>query len=859
VSYQGSRETNGASLINSISSNVLIAPGLTDDRSESTLLATFQPTNSVGNPITAIDPAALALLNSRLPDGTFLIPTPAANGRFTASSPSFFRENQFNANFDWIPERGDSISVKVFWSNASQNLALPSFRGTGANVPGFGSDGIFNNRTIALRYQHAFNASVTNEARLGYSLNRINTFPREPITDMELGIARSNSAQYPGLPLIRIAQASGGVTVGTGPQVDSRSAPSTTTLNDTLSITLGRHMIRAGAEIRYSLINFYMPSFARGQIDFQDFNSFLAGNARSTTIGAGIVGRGWRSFDYNVFAQDDWRIASRLTLNLGVRYELNLPVADSRGRLATFDPALYEPRMQVNLNGPIGPPVGGFIQAGNVIPQFDAQGIPKGTNTLLHSVDPHNIAPRLGFAAEVTTRFAIRGGYGLYYSRSTFQYASLASTMPPFYVLGVRSNAPLSNPFLTLPPSDQFPLLVPGVDLAGTAFDRELRVPYFHQFNLTIQTRLSKTWLLETGYVGSRGRRLLRQVAVNQALLATPQAPITNSVTGIVITTNLPQNAQARAPFQGVSINNFFLNRSDAESSYDSLQVSVQRRFARNLQFLASYTFAKSIDDASGAGGGAGVSGIVNPGAVGDTANALGDQTQRRANRGVSDFNRAHRMVTSFVWDIPTPPFAGRSVITRYLLSNWSVSGIVTAMSGLPVDIVDTGAGSLYGLANGSAALARPNLAAGATCKTARENVPAGYFFNPFAFSSPVVLGGQTIPSSNGAATATASGTDIGTAPRNCLMGPAQSNVDFAAARTFPWRDSRRVEFRAEFFNLLNHANLANPISNLNAVTSSGGAIDPNTGSVLQAGNFGRIISTSSNPRLVQLALRIQF
>jgi hypothetical protein len=90
-------------------------------------------------------------------------------------------------------------------------------------------------------------------------------------------------------------------------------------------------------------------------------------------------------------------------------------------------------------------------------------------------------------------------------------------------------------------------------------------------------------------------------------------------------------------------------------------------------------------------------------------------------------------------------------------------------------------------------------------------------------------------------------------------MGPAQSNVDFAAARTFPWRDSRRVEFRAEFFNLLNHANLANPISNLNAVTSSGGAIDPNTGSVLQAGNFGRIISTSSNPRLVQLALRIQF
>ena len=134
-----------------------------------------------------------------------------------------------------------------------------------------------------------------------------------------------------------------------------------------------------------------------------------------------------------------------------------------------------------------------------------------------------------------------------------------------------------------------------------------------------------------------------------------------------------------------------------------------------------------------------------------------------------------------------------------------------------------------------------------------------GYFFNPFAFSSPLVLAGQSIPSSGGAATASANGTDIGNVPRNCLTGPRQANLDFAATKSFHFGESARVEFRAEFFNLFNHPNWANPISNLNAVTSSGGNIDPNTGQVLQPGNFGRIITASANPRLVQLAFKLSF
>jgi hypothetical protein len=180
-------------------------------------------------------------------------------------------------------------------------------------------------------------------------------------------------------------------------------------------------------------------------------------------------------------------------------------------------------------------------------------------------------------------------------------------------------------------------------------------------------------------------------------------------------------------------------------------------------------------------------------------------------------------------------------------------------MSGLPIDVVDTGAGDLYGLAKGANPLARPSLVVGMSCQDALRNIPDGYFFNPAVFARPLVAAGQRIPSSGGAATASAVGTDIGNLGRNCLRGPRQVNLDFSIAKLFPLAESRRFEFRAEFFNLFNHPNFANPISNLNALFASGGSIDPTTGLVLSPGNFGRIISTSNNPRILQLALKLDF
>jgi hypothetical protein len=278
--------------------------------------------------------------------------------------------------------------------------------------------------------------------------------------------------------------------------------------------------------------------------------------------------------------------------------------------------------------------------------------------------------------------------------------------------------------------------------------------------------------------------------------------------------------------------------------------MSLTKRLSHGVQFLASYTYGKSIDNASG--------GSDSTGEARDTINIAGNQMDNRANRGLSDFDRTHRFVLSYLWDLRRPALASHSNAGRLLLANWQIGGIVTAMSGLPIDIIDGGAGSLYGLNGGNNAFVRPSWAPGAIGSTATSNIPAGYFFNPLAFVRPVVLAGQSIPSSNGAAIANATGADFGNVGRNVLRGPGQVNVDFSVIKRFPFAESRSIELRAEFFNLFNHPNFANPVSNLNAVPTT--SIDANTGRITGSpGDFGRIVSTSNNPRLIQCAIKFNF
>lgn len=843
LSYQGTRERNGASRLHSLSNNVLIDARLTDDRTDAGLLASFPGLN--------IHSVSRMLLRATLSSGQYLIPTPQVGGRYFASSLSHYREEQFNVNVDYRFGRKNMLTAKFFFSDAPETLA----REGNVNVPGFRINNAAKNVLASVQDVHSFSAGVTNEARIGLNLVRFASTTSQPFLDSGFGIGRPTAIEYPGMPIIRIAQNAGGIGFGTQAVRDAHGSIPTLSFADTISTIRRSHFIRAGFEKRYYGNNITLPIQTRGNIIFQNFTRFLEGRTQSAALSNGITDRSFRAMDYNFFLQNDWRISPSLTLNLGVRYELDLPPFDTRGRIATFDPSLYA--------APIPPRVlvaGGFVQAGNALSQYDLAEIPNEAKSVLNSIDPNNLAPRIGFAwsPNDNQHFVFRGGYGIFYSRSNFGYLFSNIFHQPFYFQGIRlnNNAPppdIANPFPSNFPS-QFPTLQATSLLVGNAFDRNIRTPYIEQLNLSVQFGLSRDMQVEAAYVSTRGHKLFRQVAINQARLTAPSEAIANT----------PATAQSRAPFQGVAVGGAFLfDQTTAQSNYNALQAVLTRRMSHGLQMLVSYTFSKAIDNASGTGGGAGTTGILNVGENLDSGTITSNQLDDRANRGLSNFDRKHRFVSTFIWELPRPSVADHSRVGRLLLSGWQVSGIITAMSGLPIDVIDSGAGTLY---FGQAGGGRPNWVNG---RSTTDNIPPGYYFNPYAFARAIVLNGQVIPSSGGLAvagpaclaTAMTACTDLGNVGRNALRGPRQFNTDLSISRRFRFGETSDLVIRAEFFNLFNTVNFANPISNFASVIQTDGAINPSTGEILpgRAGDFGKIISTSANQRIIQFAARINF
>jgi Carboxypeptidase regulatory-like domain/TonB dependent receptor len=845
VSYQGTRAANGAT-DQSLYKSVLIAGGLTNDRSAAALMNDFR--------VSAIDPISLKLLNFKLPNGSFLIPTPqTAHGLVTGTALSTYHEEQFNTNVDYRLSPGDLMVGKFFFAHSPLFSAISGSNfGTPSSLPGFGTFINVDNRVLSLREIHTFSPTAVNEARFGYSFLRHDEDPQESLLDSAIGIQRSNAGQYPGLPLILLGRDEGAGSIGTS-DITYRGDMPSVSFADIVSLQRGKQNLRIGGEIRHLEWRARSGIFSYGEIDFPTFRDFLIGNTGDSQfpngtfgfahLGTGLTQRDFLTTDYHLFFQDDWKISPRLTLNLGLRYELDSLPYDSQGRIGGFDPALYKPRMEVGSNDfPVGPPVAGITEAGNALPQYSLPGVTRIGKRMVKSIDPNNFGPRIGVAWSPlgSGRLAFHAGYGVFYERPSFIYLGLEYFALPFFRDTNTSGQPFSNPFGVAPPDSSFPQLQAGDTVVGTVIDRNARTPYTQQFNTSLQYELLRNTTLQLAYAGSHGVKLFRTVNVNQAPIASLNHAITNVVSGDVITVNSVENASLRAPMQAVSTFGFALNESNAQSTYHSLQAIVNRRFSRGLQFSASYTFSKSIDNASNPGGGANSDGALDRSGGIDTANIWGNQFDPRANRGISDFDRTHYFVFNYVWDLPQPVFARRSPASRLLLSNWQLSGIFTAISGLPVDVFDPTGGMLYGLFGG-----RPNWATGASRKTAMSHVPAGDYFNPSAFTQAIVDPGQPIPSAHDPTALvdpnSEGGTDIGDMGRNILRGPAQSNLDFSLGKRFPLTESKGLELHADFFNLLNHASRDNPVSDITAA------------------DFGKVVSFSSSPRIVQFALRFSF
>jgi hypothetical protein len=361
---------------------------------------------------------------------------------------------------------------------------------------------------------------------------------------------------------------------------------------------------------------------------------------------------------------------------------------------------------------------------------------------------------------------------------------------------------------------------------------RHFRVPNTQQWNLTLQREFGKSWVAEVGYVGTRGIHLRETRDAIQSVDATKHPlTVTDDVgNSYTITTNTFANAIARTPTPGLNgYSGYQLFANDAYSIYHALQATLSRRWARSY-FQAAYTFSKNIDATS----------------TGNTAfnTAYNDQSNINASRGISDFNRPHRLSVSYAYDLPF--FQHSTGAKRAALGGWQVSGVTIFQNGLPFSIFDSGAGTAF-LGAGSTPLLGASLAPGATVSSGlssgsvRNRVANGYL-NPAAFA-PAPLTDPTDCASDPNFCVTGFG-DLG---RNIYHGPFQQNWDVSFLKHFKIGERNDLRFAADFFNLWNHTNFGNP--SVTDVETAG----------IPDGPFGKIIQTNGNPRLIQFSLRWAF
>ena len=840
-SYQGTRQVNGlaAGQSRAACSATVSEPPLTNDRSPAALGRLFGGlTGRLGgvavNPDGSnINPVALALLNDKLPDGNFLIPTPqaidhskplASQGFSAFSTPCSFNEDQFLVNLDYVASQKSRIAARFFLANSNQRVTFP---GNGlnpaGNTPGFTSPGNSDYRVFSLAYTYFLSNTWLNEARMGYVRTMTGSKAEAPFKWSDVGVSEGELNDNNELPSLNIL---GSTSMASG-------FPRTITQNtfafiDDLSFVRGAHAVRLGGGVTRLQDNIHIAGVG-SFVQFLSWPDFLlgldaSGNGTGTFSNVfasadiyGLGNREYRTWEAVGFAQDDYRISRSLTLNLGLRYERMGQFADNLGRNSSFDFA------KADTNPPPGGSLAGYIVASNFSGTLPP-GVLRANNTFGNYGEGRNtISPRIGFAWQIlpqTNRFVLRGGYGTYYSRPSGQAFFQTSAGAPFALVrlnvgAANSKATFQEPFQQpFPTVESFPLFTPYSPTTTTtvySVAPDFRPAMIQQYALNFQTEWHEGWLLEVGYVGTRGIHLMRQRSLNQALSASASNPIRGT------TQNTLANISLRVPILGIPPDSLQEMESEGSSWYNGLEVSLTKRLSHGLQFLASYTFSKTLDT-----DGADINSTSSGNAL-----TLGDQNSPSQRWGRASFDRTHRFVFSTTWALPSP----HDGVPRAVLGDWSVAAIATIQSGSALTIAATNSTNVFGISEDRAQLSG-NCTKSQLVKPGSVESKLNGYFNVICFTTPPIIGSDDI------------GTAFGNSATGIVNGPGQANLDVSFMKTvvLGWLiEKSSLEIRAEFYNALNHPQFANPDTNFTSPT------------------FGAINSTSVNARVGQLALRFAF
>jgi len=816
------------------------------------------------------------------------------DNQFTANWDREFRngKDRLAERFFWSnsntfePFGADSFQIQVGLPSTPNNLNFP------LQIP-------LHSRFGSITETHVFSNSLINEFRFGINIISDKLNNQAPVTGAQLGINLPTALGPQGDPNMYRLQF-GSWAFGPYPTQLQTALSDNFVWLDTVSWTHGAHQLRFGGEIDRVTLRRNLPVadnglvFFAGPQAFTDFQGFLEGSPFFGEAGGGAGNHDYRIPAAAWFLQDDYRVTKNLTLNLGFRNEfLGAPydelchIGNTNPALAssTGQPYIYpkcvskfglpgltgtQPRSGLNNNwASVWEPRLGFA--------YDLGG--RHTTSIRGGYSIYSVREDLGavdnlsFSAPIFP-IAINflpGPYGAPNGGLPNLFQPCNTTLPNcFFTTGIPQLGPVTAannasfvptaailqgfPLSPAPPSPYCSLAFGAIPTGATAQDQctpafsgnvnsliGLAVPLHwvaattQQWNFTIERQLGRDWFLELGYVGTKGTRLRSTYDPDQATLATPQSPVTITGQGCAnlqaqglsckIVDSTAENASARAPYLGIAPANFEEFAPNSDSHYNALQATVAHHFSKGLYFQSAYTYSKSIDDVSTAS------------VAFDTR--FNDQNNARDSRGLSDFDRRHRFVTSGVYQLPF--FANASGLTKGALGGWEASGVLILQSGTPFSVIDPAGGSAYAFSSPN--LATATFTSGSDCANAPSSGSVtsrlANWVKPGAYTQDATL---PIYSTTGVASP-GDATVLGNSPRNCLIGPPQKNVDFTLGKTFKLGERQDLRFRADFFNLFNHPSFANPTA---PVVSAAGASAP-------------ITSVVGTPRLIQFSLKYSF
>jgi len=603
----------------------------------------------------------------------------ASGNNYAFAAPNLNNSDNFLVKVDHRFSDNFLMSGRYIYGKGTQNFPLTS--GNGSPLPEYQTVVPTKIQLFGLNFSQIVSPTLFNEARISYNRFEQTFTPLDATFDpTSLGLVTGSSLNS--LPTITV---SGLVSLGAPTNVPRGRISSAFQLVDNVTWTRGSHIFKFGGEYRRAIVDSFADQLARGRINFNNLADFLAGvvSTSGTALLRGQTRRETFTNNFGFFAQDDWKVTSRFTLNLGLRYEYLGVLKEKENRLSNF---LFDR---------------GLVIVGDT-------GLKNVWNP-----DYNNFAPRVGFAYDVrgTGQTIVRGAVGMYYDTPSQDY---------FLLQGFQNGGPGSlglNPLpglgvfnvtfpstATVPFGPSVPIFgaatggLPTSNIALFATDINQRTPYIFNYNANVQQQLFKDTVLQVSYVGSQGRKLYRVRDINQA---TPGPAVTG---------------QSRRPFNAQFPQYSFINylETSANSEYNAFQANVRQRLTSGLNLNVSYTLSKSTDDASNGIYG-GTRGVSFP----------QDSYNLQAERAVSSFDVRHRFTFNFVYDLN---FLPEKFGNNRLTEGWQLSGIYTAASGIPItpflstDV--SGTGELND---------RPNL----TGDPNSGPRTAGQWFNTAAFTIP--------------------------------------------------------------------------------------------------------------------------